>query len=274
MADDDLDKLKAVMPDGVTLAVRLGQGGQGLVFRGVCDEIPSAIKAFRPDAEPERVDREIKLLSEIQCQHVVRLLKHFTVNVAGEDIHILAYELHTGGDLKAHLVASAPALDERALLRIGTEVGTAINALWGKRIVHRDIKPANIVLADDGRHVLVDLGFARHLELTDLTVAGSPGTRGYKSPEQARGRRKLTKASDIYSLGVTLYHLATKTHPFGGRDLSKPTPLDTKRLQDRGGLSAAFVGTIVSMLDFVPANRPGDVAARFAAIGETNVRPE
>jgi len=268
MPDPAIDLLRAVLPAGVSVAARLAGGGQGTVFRGTCDGAKAAVKVFKTNADTRRVDREIDLLSRLTCPHVVRLLRHFSATLDNDPVRILAYELHDGGDLSQHLVPGAASVSPGELLKIGTQISTAINTLWSKRIVHRDIKPANIVRAAAGRYILVDVGFARHLDRSDLTIAGSPGTPGFRSPEQVRGRKSLTVHSDVFSLGVTLFALATKTHPFGGRDLTTPIPFKTDPLTARGDIPSGFVKIVDQMLDFTPAKRPTDAAARFAALGD------
>jgi serine/threonine-protein kinase len=206
-------------------------------------------------------------LSKLNSPHVVRLLEHFPATVGTERVHIVAYEFHSGGDLTPHLEPGAPPLPESELVAIGIQVGMGIITLWASRIVHRDIKPANIVRATDGRYVLVDVGLARHLDLSDITAAGgTPGTRGFRSPEQARGRRSLTLHSDVFSLGVTLYCLATKQHPFMNADPVVPIPLNTGPLTARS-LSPGLIRLIQQMLDYTPAKRPSDPEARFSALG-------
>src|SRR5208283_2542209 len=78
-----------------------------------------------------------------------------------------------------------------------------------------DIKPSNIMLRDAGGAVLIDLGAARHLEADygDADVRKPFGTKGYFSPEQARGARALTCASDVFSLGVVMMQSLMGRHP-------------------------------------------------------------
>lgn len=268
MADLTIDRLRSVLPSGVTVSGPLGAGGQGTVFCGVCDGKDAAVKVFKTNADLRRVDREIKLLSQLTCPYVVRLLRSISATIETDQLRILVYELHDGGDLNQCLLPTAAAVAPTELIKIGSNVATAIDTLWTHRIVHRDIKPANIVRAADGRYVLVDVGFARHLDRSDLTIGGAPGTTGFRSPEQARGRKALTIHSDVFSLGITLYALASRVHPFGGRDLGMPVPVDMTPLTARGDLPENFVNIVEQMLDFTPARRPTDAAARFAAIGD------
>jgi serine/threonine-protein kinase len=262
------DRLRAVLPSHVSIATSLATGGQGTVFRGECRGSPAAVKVFSAATDLRRVDRECDLLSKLSCPHVVRLIEHFDVKVDADSLRIVVYEFHPGGDLSRLHASGSAAVSEALLLKIGQEIGTGIATLWMSRIVHRDIKPANIVKAADGRFLLVDVGLARHLDLSDLTAAGgAPGTRGFRSPEQSLGRKSLTINSDVYSLGMTLYVLAAKRHPFGGIDITSPASIDVAPMTAARPLSKGLVALIKQMLEFSPARRPSDIVARFSALG-------
>lgn len=262
--NDILSLVKEACPPGIIIDDLLGSGGQGSVFRGSVLEQAAAIKIFRPETDQDRVLREVRLLATIDCPYVVKLLRHETITLEGSAAHLVAYEFHGGGDFKATL-SDPRQLDSDQLIRIAKHTGAAIKALWDRKVVHRDIKPANLVRADDGRTVLVDFGFVRHLDLADLTAIGAaPGTNGYKSPEQARGRRALTLSSDVFSLGVTLYELAAKQHPFG-RDQSRigrDTPLPVTTF--RPDLPAEFANVLSRMLEPNAWKRPRDLVEAFA----------
>jgi serine/threonine-protein kinase len=82
-------------------------------------------------------------------------------------------------------------------------------------VVHRDLKPSNLMILEDGTLKLTDFGIAKDLDATALTSANcTVGTAAYMSPEQCRGERNLTHKSDLYSLGVVFYELATGRKPF------------------------------------------------------------
>jgi serine/threonine protein kinase len=262
------DRLRAVLPSHVSIAAPLAGGGQGTVFRGECNGQAAAVKVFNAATDLRRVDRECVLLSGLSCPHVVRLIEHFDVRIDTDLLRVVVYEYHPGGDLQAMLAPGAPTVDEALLLKIGREIGAGITTLWNSRIVHRDIKPANLVKAADDRYLLVDVGLARHLDLSALTAAGAaPGTRGYRSPEQVAGRRALTINSDIYALGMTLFVLAAKRHPFGGADIFAPTSIDFSLMTAARPLSPRLVSLIGQMLEFSPARRPSDIVDRFSALG-------
>jgi len=265
---DFLEVLRNALPDRFLLDGQHKSGGQGSVFRGRCDGQPAALKIFKPLDDPRRILREIDMLREIDCPYLIKVLATGKIMIDGTDLEIIAYEFHPGGDLSDTLAPGAPHLPEDELVRIGREVGTAVDLLWEKRIVHRDIKPANIVRATDGRYVLVDVGFACHLDRSILTAPGlAVGTPGYMSPEQARGRRNLTIHSDAFSLGLTLYEVACKIHPFN-RDQRAicvggvPFPLTSLR----PGLSTGFPRALLQMMSSSPAMRPRSLAIHFMSL--------
>lgn len=140
-----------------------------------------------------------------------------------------------------HLRASSPdyrSMEFRDLLRRFVDVCNAVEFAHKHRVIHRDIKPANVMLGDFGETLLVDWGLAKSLSSESLddeidkrrrasiddamaTADGSRvGTPAYMSPEQAEGNSAtIGEASDIYSLGATLYHLLTGVVPFAGADV-------------------------------------------------------
>jgi serine/threonine-protein kinase len=260
-----LNELRQALPARYVVDGAIGAGGQGSVFRGSVDGTPAALKLFNVVDDPRRVQREIDVLRQVNCPSLVKVLAAEQLRVAGADVTLVAYELHTGGDLTGLLAQGAPVLTEPQLASVGHDVGAAVDVLWAKRIVHRDIKPANIMKAASGGCVLVDVGLARHLDRSGLTGAGfAVGTPGYMSPEQARGRRDLTVHSDSFSLGVTLYELAAKAHPFGRNQVringgAQPAPLASLRPD----LSAPFCRAIHQMMAALSAARPRSLAAFF-----------
>lgn len=266
--EDPLAKLRSALPDGYLIDGLCGKGAQGSVYRGTCRSRPAALKIFSPDSSRsiERIRREIAALQGNHHPCLVQLIDVTEIVVDGANYPILAYEYHGGGDLSTLLEAASSLLTENQLCEMGEQVGGAVEALWSRRIVHRDIKPTNIVRADDGRFVLVDIGVARHLDLRTLTAWGPLGTPGFMSPEQALGRKRLTINSDIFSLGVTIFHIAAKAHPFHlrqdliGRQAARPL----KEL--RPDLSDGFVQLIHSMMSAAPAERPAQISSRFARL--------
>jgi eukaryotic-like serine/threonine-protein kinase len=135
---------------------------------------------------------------------------------------------------------------------IGLELCRAISAVHGAGLLHRDIKTHNVMRADDGRIVLMDFGTGRELE--DETASDLAGTPLYLAPEVLRGQ-PATVRSDVYSLGVLLYHLVTGAYPVHAGTLR-----DVRRAHQRGERTA------------VQAARP-DVPLKLARVIERAIDP-
>jgi eukaryotic-like serine/threonine-protein kinase len=156
-------------------------------------------------------------------------------------------------------VVSRGCLAANQVARIGHDIALAVVALWNERLVHRDIKPNNIMLAQDGRAVLIDLGVARHLALGALTTIGKTwGTEGYMSPEQANALRQLSCKSDVFSLGIVLQESLLGTHPTGYNQLAlSGGGIKTGALNL--GAPVPFDALLDSMLALSPQNRPNPI---------------
>ena len=127
----------------------------------------------------------------------------------------IVMERIAGASLKSRLEAAPIPIAEVA--DIGCRVATALHDLHRQHVVHLDVKPSNILFREDGTAVLVDYGLSRHDRLPDLLEEEFElpmGTGPYMSPEQVQFVRNDPR-SDLFALGVMLYHLATGVRPFG-----------------------------------------------------------
>jgi len=123
-----------------------------------------------------------------------------------------------GASLRARLDEAPLAIDE--VIEIGSRVATALHDLHRQHLVHLDVKPSNIMFRPDGTAVLVDFGLSRHDHLPDLLdeeFTLPMGTGPYMSPEQVQFVRNDPR-SDLFALGVMLYHFTTGERPFGQPD--------------------------------------------------------
>ncbi|NUN50792.1 MAG: serine/threonine protein kinase, partial [Candidatus Brocadiae bacterium] len=192
---------------------RLGKGGQGEVWRAWDTLLARAVavKILR-DPDPEdlvRFQREANILANLHHTNIapVFALEH----EAGR--HFIAMELVDGETID---VLNAPLAKKLEHLRDGAR---ALDFAHKKGIIHRDVKPSNMMVTPAGRLFLMDFGVARPVKrgatitATDFIV----GTPAYMAPEQARGGR-VDERTDVYSLGATLYRLATHSDPFYGDD--------------------------------------------------------
>lgn len=196
----------------------LASGGAGIVYAGLDTtlERPIALKELFDDVanDPEQAERfqiEAKAMAAFHHPNIVPVYDMFE-----EDGHFwLVMELLNGGDLSTR-IKSKTNIEVDECLNIIKGIAEGLAFAHDKGFVHRDIKPENILFADDGSFRITDFGIAKntasHLKTQQGIILGSPG---YMSPEQASGEA-LDLRSDIYSLGVTLYHMLTGYIPFEG----------------------------------------------------------
>jgi len=208
---------------------RLGGGGMGLVFRAWDERLHRdvAIKLLHDDYTMPGM--RARFLQEARAASALNHPNICTIFDIGEQDRnpYLVMELLQGETVKDRIVHGALPAEE--IVRYGIEIADALGAAHDKGIVHRDIKPANIFLVNmpNGKcqtkvldFGLAKIDFKRHggweSRSLDLTLAGATvGTLSYMSPEQARGE-SLDVRSDLFSLGVVLYEMATRQVPFKG----------------------------------------------------------
>jgi serine/threonine protein kinase len=196
----------------------LGSGGMGEVYlaRQVSLNRPVALKVLRPDllTKPTylgRFEAEAAAVARLNHPNIV----HVYMLGAVDGIRFIAMEYVQGTNLRTYIEKKG-ALDIPLALSIMRQAGVAIGAAGEVGLVHRDIKPENLLLTRKGQVKVADFGLCRDLDANNLhlTQTGvTMGTPQYMSPEQAQGHA-LDHRSDLYSLGVTFYHMLTGVPPF------------------------------------------------------------
>ncbi len=208
----------------------LGQGGMGVVYEAVDQKLGRHVavkllsEATRQDRSAlERFWREARAASSLNHPGICTIHE---LNETG-DSPFIVMELLEGSSMEK-LYRGHP-MPYPKLLDAGAQLADALDAAHHKGILHRDIKPANIFMTGSGQAKLLDFGLAKvdpsrdgvaaadaSTAVNPLTSSGSTaGTVAYMSPEQARGE-PLDARSDLFSLGVVLYEMATGRHPFSG----------------------------------------------------------
>jgi eukaryotic-like serine/threonine-protein kinase len=201
----------------------LGKGSMGVVYQAHDPQIDRlvALKVMRPDrvaseAFLHRFMKEAKAIGRLSHPNMV------VVYDVGEDqgTVYIAMEFLEGKPLNEIIAIDALQPDE--IVDLGVQVAEALDYAHRKGIVHRDIKPSNIIVQPDGQIKITDFGIA-HIEdpeATQQTQAGEIlGTPAYMSPEQVLSQ-PVDGRSDLFSLGVILYELATGKRPFRGENLA------------------------------------------------------
>jgi serine/threonine-protein kinase len=199
-----------------------------------------------------------------------------------DGLHYIAQEYVSGKNLREILDAHGP-LKPSLAYRVLCQVSAALKKAAEQRIVHRDVKPENIMLSEAGEVKVADFGLARLSDgTTDLTQIGiTMGTPLYMSPEQVEGK-VLDPRSDIYSLGVTSYHVLTGEPPFVAENAlgvavqhlkREPAPLTALRPD----LSSEFCALIHKMLEKDPGRRfsgGGELLLSLQKLPEASLEPD
>ncbi len=207
----------------------LGCGGMGEVYLARDQHLQRqvALKVLRAGfthdpARVRRFEQEARAASALNHPNIAMV---FDLGTTARG-HFIAMEYVEGQTLRARLKAGKLSLD--TALDIALQLATALDAAHQAGVIHRDIKPENLMLRPDGYLKVLDFGLAKLTEgraapdkrSTDSTRTGTApgtvmGTISYMSPEQARGQ-EVDARSDLFSLGVVLYELATGQLPFEG----------------------------------------------------------
>jgi tRNA A-37 threonylcarbamoyl transferase component Bud32 len=247
----------------------LGKGGMGVVYLAEDTRLGRrvAMKAVAPKLTSqeqlrERFRREARAAAALSHPGIATV---YSLEEFDGVLYIIS-EYVRGETLRTELVRGP--MPAKRLLETAVELASAVAAAHKEGIVHRDLKPENVIRSSEGRIKILDFGLASIQDDRKLTETTSPmltragtflGTAAYASPEQLRGR-PASFGSDVFSLGVMMYEMASGIHPFGGSDsistvarILEREPEDLSRLC---GLSPTGIGGIITKcLNKKPADR-------------------
>lgn len=246
---------------GYTMGSVIGRGGQSVVYAATQQSTGQAVavkylKANHLTSAQERMRfrREIDILAQLRHPNIVSIIdgghlddgSMYLVMPRVNGVPLNQWFLERPGE-----TARQPAEFGGGVLALFVKIARAVAWAHGKGIIHRDLKPSNILVDDDGEPFLLDFGLARSdaqaAASRDLTVTGQfVGSLIWASPEQLQhGARSVDLRSDVYSLGLLLYHLVTGSFPYdvsGGfadvlrRILTDPPP---RKVRPRSSASSA-----------------------------------
>ncbi|HEY0448044.1 serine/threonine-protein kinase [Actinophytocola sp.] len=250
---------------------QVGSGAMGVVWKAQDERLDRTVAIKRllvryalSEAESEetrrRAMREARIAARLQHRNAIAM---FDV-AEHEGDPCLVMEFLPSRSLSA-VLAERGTLPPAEVAEIGAQVAAALAAAHAVGIVHRDVKPGNILLADNGTVKITDFGISKALdEGTVTTQTGMAGTPAYLAPEIARGEDP-SRASDVFSLGSTLYHAVEGRPPFG----TNSNPLALLHAVASGNAPPArnagpLADTLSNLMRPDPVTRPTMLAAATA----------
>ena len=206
------------------LGKRLGKGGMGIVWLAYDERLrrsvavkelllPAHLTGEEAEQAKLRAMRESRIAARILHPNVIAIY-----DVVEADSHPCLVMEYLPSKSLSEVVAERGPLPPREVAHIGAQAARALRAAHVAGVVHRDVKPGNVLLGDGGIAKLADFGISRAAGDITVTATGLiSGTPAYIAPEVAKGR-EATAASDVFSLGSTLYAAVEGTAPFGPAD--------------------------------------------------------
>jgi serine/threonine-protein kinase len=266
----DVSALQSDLAGRYVIERELGRGGMATVYLARDERhgrhVALKVVHSRPahlSGGATRFQREIEIAARLTHPHILPL--HDSGTAAGVLYYIMPY---VAGETLRDRLARSDALPLDVVLRVLSDVTSALAHAHRNGVVHRDIKPANILLNQDGDALVSDFGVA-----TALAALSAPrnaeamepgvvlGTPAYIAPEQASGEDLTDQRADLYSLGVVAYEMLTGAPPFSGRSAHEllaahknvaPAPFASRRPD----VPAALATLVMRLLAKRPADRP------------------
>jgi serine/threonine protein kinase len=204
----------------------IGSGAMGIVWQARDERLDRTVaikqllmRAGLSDSQTEdarrRAMREGRLAARLQHRNAIALF-----DVAEHDGDPCLIMEYLPSRSLSRVLADRGTLSPQEAAQIGEQVATALTAAHAAGIVHRDVKPGNILIDDTGQVKITDFGISRAADdgtMTQSSAGMLAGTPAYLAPEVARGQEP-TRASDVFSLGATLYHAVEGQPPYGFKD--------------------------------------------------------
>jgi serine/threonine-protein kinase len=259
----------------------VGRGGMAVVYRAhqVSMNRPVALKILprhflNDDTYLQRFRREVDIVSTLEHRNIVPVYDYGEYDKQP----FIAMRLMTGGSVEDTLKAEG-VLSLDKMIDVLSQIAPALDYAHSKDVLHRDLKPSNVLLDDNDGAYITDFGIARILGQpgSTITTQGVVGTPSYMSPEQAQAK-PLDGRSDLYSLGVMLFEMATGRRPF---ESETPYSIAVMQVTERPpqprlintDLSAAIEQVILTSLRKKPEERYQTAVEMVAALKQAREDP-
>lgn len=215
-------KIGSVIDDKYEILKLIGQGGMSRVYLAMdkrlnkqwaVKEIEKRVRDKNNEVVIQSAIKEANMIKQLDHPSIVRIVD---IIDSGDVIYII--EDYIEGETLSSLVEHGGAQPQEAVIDWAKQICGALEYLHTRTpaIIYRDMKPANVMLKPDGTIKIIDFGIAREYKTQNTADTVCLGTKGYAAPEQFGGKGQTDARTDIYCLGVTLYHLVT------GQDPSEP----------------------------------------------------
>ncbi len=240
--------------NGYTLTEFKGNGSFGSVY--ICRKNNStyAMKIFNLNyvfsefskGDDNRITREIAALKSVNHPNVVSYVDDGSFTSNGVKYLYVVMDYLEGQDLQNYIATHD--LSVKDALSIFQCIVNGVDAIHSQHIVHRDLKPANIYVTSQGVVKILDFGLSKLIDFTSITSTGAEiGSPLYMSPEQVKDGKNIDYRSDYYALGVILFELLSKHHPYG--KLQSRTELFYKIVNEPPISIRQYIPTISNEID-------------------------
>lgn len=208
-----------VIDDKYEILKLIGQGGMSRVYLAMDKRLNKqwAIKEIEKRAKDK--NNEIVIQSAIAEANLIKQLDHPAivriVDIIDNGDVIYIIEDYIEGETLGSVLETQGAQPQELVIEWAMQICEALEYLHTRKppIIYRDMKPANVMIKPDGNIKVIDFGIAREYKDQSLADTVSLGTKGYAAPEQFGGKGQTDARTDVYCLGVTLYHLLTGQNP-------------------------------------------------------------